>query len=62
MNFMDAKTILFSQCWEEAARSCLNKHRFRTHTQQELESFERKCARDSAIIESRLHLIVDQNR
>jgi hypothetical protein len=42
MHFMDAKSLFFSHCWKEATRSSLKVHRFRTHTKQELESFERK--------------------
>jgi hypothetical protein len=41
-HFMDAKTIFFVQSWEEAVCSSVRKHRFLTHTKQELECFERK--------------------
>jgi hypothetical protein len=42
MHFMDAKAMFFSQNWEDTARSWTKKHKFRTHTKKELESFERK--------------------
>jgi hypothetical protein len=42
VHFMDSKTTFFIQSWEEAACSSVRKHRFLTHTKQELECFERK--------------------
>jgi hypothetical protein len=42
MYFMDARTQFFSQYWKEAASSSLSIHRFRSHTKQEREFFERK--------------------
>lgn len=57
LHFMDAKTMFFVQNWEEAICTSHKKHRFRTHTKQELESFERKTGIGSGIIKSRLFLI-----
>ncbi|MEW8324098.1 MAG: hypothetical protein AB2606_15745 [Candidatus Thiodiazotropha taylori] len=45
MQFMDAKAMFFSQTWEDAASSCLKKHRFRTHSKLELEAFEKNMAK-----------------
>lgn len=48
LHFMDAKAMLFVQNWEEAICTSHKKHKFRTHTKQELESFNRKhgeCSR-----------------
>jgi hypothetical protein len=57
MQFMDAKTMFFSQNWEDAATSSLSKHRFRTHTKKELESFEAKYGKDADLLKHSLLLI-----
>ncbi|MCG8489102.1 MAG: hypothetical protein MI756_16645 [Chromatiales bacterium] len=57
MQFMDAKAMFFSQSWEDAARSSLRKHRFRTHTDQERESFERKYGKGKSLLRRSLFLI-----
>ncbi|MES9977732.1 MAG: hypothetical protein ABW107_03170 [Candidatus Thiodiazotropha sp. 6PLUC5] len=36
LHFMDAKAMLFVQNWEEAICTSHKKHKFRTHTKQEL--------------------------
>ena len=38
---------LFSNRWKQAARAYQNKHRFRSHSQEELESFKRMLERRS---------------
>ncbi len=57
MQFMDAKVMFFSQNWEDAVRSSLKKHRFRTHTEQELESFQRNCGKGRTSLKRSLLLI-----
>jgi hypothetical protein len=41
MNFMDARALLFTQNWNESVNSSMARHRFRTHSKEELECFER---------------------
>ncbi|MBV2089382.1 MAG: hypothetical protein KUF72_00680 [Candidatus Thiodiazotropha sp. (ex Ctena orbiculata)] len=57
MQFMDAKAMFFSQNWEDAASSCLKKHRFRTHTKLELEAFEEKYGKGASLVKRSLLLI-----
>ncbi|MCG7872571.1 MAG: hypothetical protein N0C81_02485 [Candidatus Thiodiazotropha lotti] len=57
MQFMDAKAMFFSQNWEDAARSSLKKHRFRTHTKLELEAFESKFGKGAGLLTRSLLLI-----
>jgi hypothetical protein len=49
MNFMDAKTVFYLQNWKEAVDSSDKVHRFRTHTQKELRSFERMLNKRNSV-------------
>jgi hypothetical protein len=54
---MDARAIFFSQNWEDAARCSGVKHRFRTHTEQERESFEQKYGKGTSFFKHSLKMI-----
>jgi hypothetical protein len=57
MQFMDAKAMFFAQNWEDATRCSRIKHRFRTHTEQERESFEQKYGKGTAFLKRSLSII-----
>ncbi|MEW8562622.1 MAG: hypothetical protein AB2541_10965 [Candidatus Thiodiazotropha sp.] len=41
MNCMDVRARLFLSCWKEAVCSSQSKHKFRTHSREEVLSFKR---------------------
>lgn len=53
MNLPLVYTLLFAQRWRDAAHFSQSKHRFRSHTHEEYESFMRKLERASVPPRSR---------